>query len=240
MFCPAPECRVSVSPYVPHMSGLKWDIPKLTDENDINNYGQWSTEMRMLLKNLDLWKHVEGPLSTAPIILVRRMTVVMEGIDTVTGANTEIRIPGNDAEVDKAITDAELWQSADNDAKHLMMSALPPKKRNIIDVKTSVKQYWQAIREEYCPQNILRGRQLVNKLSNFQCTAVMDVSKWCDSMREIFSEIGDQDPDLMDNAKFVIELICLLPMTDEWKVFHAQIRKEHTDAVATPQRLNSS
>lgn len=67
----------------------------------------------------------------------------------------------------------------------------------------------------------------------------MDVNKWCDRMIETYNDINEQQPDTIDDKQFVNELVRLLPLSTEWKVFYTQIKQDVEAGIDSGSPLTS-
>lgn len=56
-------------------------------------------------------------------------------------------------------------------------------------------------------------------------------------MVKTYNEIQDQDPHAIDEGQFIRKLVCLLPYSDDWKVFHEQIKREVETAIESGSPL---
>lgn len=81
----------------------KIEIEKLKDDGRVNNYSEFEIKAKMDLQELDLWKYIEGPESTAPEIPTLQAAPKVTGIDDDTMSEVTLTIPGNEQEVEAAV-----------------------------------------------------------------------------------------------------------------------------------------
>lgn len=92
------------------------ELPKIVDDGTYNNYGEWETKSYHKLRGRNLLKYIEGATSQPPIIPPLRQTVTHHGVGD-NGHLTTIRVPGNLAEHEQAVSDAEPWMTGNNNAR---------------------------------------------------------------------------------------------------------------------------
>ena len=79
-------------------------LPKLINDSQNNNYGEWETKAYHVLCSWDLLKFIEGLEANPPPILPLRANQSFHGT-TDEGVVTTIHVQGNKEEHDKAVTD---------------------------------------------------------------------------------------------------------------------------------------
>ncbi len=53
----------TTTPSISDSEVKRGELPKLADDGEKNNYGEWEVKAMVKLKEWDLWKYIEGKLS---------------------------------------------------------------------------------------------------------------------------------------------------------------------------------
>ena len=83
-------------------------LPKLIDNGQTNNYGEWRIQSQTELRSLGLWKYIEGPDSIPPTIPPICADEYLEGSDD-EGNVKVFHIRGNTKEHKEKIRAAKPW-----------------------------------------------------------------------------------------------------------------------------------
>jgi hypothetical protein len=217
----------------------KHALAKLLDNGETNNYPHWANQARIKLKQLDLWKYIEGPESNPPLIPEIRDETEFEVI-CADGIKRMAKLPGNRDEVEKAKKTAEPWKKADLDILTLLIEAIPAKKGSLVNDKQHAKKAWLALRSEYLPRNSLRAQVLCQQIQKFECSPDMVVSKWVTRIRELYDELVDQDPDKMPDSSFAEIIANNIPTTNTWEIFSDKLNTDMREAKEAGDPLSSS
>lgn len=89
-------------------------LPKLTDDETTNNYGEWMIESEVLLLGWDLLDYVTGPLVKPPDIPPLCETSTSKGVDNETGIECIFIICGNLDECNKKLAAAQPQMKKNN------------------------------------------------------------------------------------------------------------------------------
>jgi hypothetical protein len=73
------------------------DIPPIIDDGTSNNFSEWQIKTCIALESMDMWDHIEGPDSNAPIIPPLRQSTRVTGFNR-HGVEDTLYCPGNGAE----------------------------------------------------------------------------------------------------------------------------------------------
>ena len=96
------------------------ELPEIVDDGTNNNYSEWKTRSYHKLVDWNLLKYIEGLSSQPPIIppLVVSETVILHDLDDNGHCTTvhDVHVPGNLAEHEQAVRDAESWMTGNNTA----------------------------------------------------------------------------------------------------------------------------
>jgi hypothetical protein len=116
-------------------------LPKLKDDGTSNNYGEWTIQAQADFESWDLWKHIDGPTSTPPIIPELCANITHERIES-NGDTTLFPIPGNTAARQKILDEANPWLSQDKIARARIFCALSGEQLHLVSKTTYAKQAW--------------------------------------------------------------------------------------------------
>jgi hypothetical protein len=89
------------------------ELPKLLDDGNNNNYGEWKTRSYHKLHEWDLLKYIKGPTSNPPIIPPLCQPCEYHGLNEFNKLAT-VRDLGNVNEHQLALTRAQPWMSGNN------------------------------------------------------------------------------------------------------------------------------
>ncbi|KAI0343136.1 hypothetical protein BDW22DRAFT_1478139 [Trametopsis cervina] len=164
----------------------KVKLNKLRDDATRNDYAAWAATARLILKEHELLKYIEGAESIAPIIPALVEDLISKGIDIETGATREVRVLGNQAERDKALADCGPWLHGDLVVRRLLHEAVPSHKIGLIRHTTHAKDAWETLRNFYHPANSLRAQALSTRIRTHWCRADQDVAEWVNHIRDMY------------------------------------------------------
>ncbi|KAI0083969.1 hypothetical protein BDY19DRAFT_896926, partial [Irpex rosettiformis] len=217
----------------------KRQLSKLHDDGNTNDYARWIVKAKLKLRSLDLWKYIERDGSFLPEIPVLTPTATRTSRNTATGEIIEVTDDGNEAEVEKAKKDAELWFTGDLTALELIVDAVPNTKVSVVALAERAKEAWKMLANEYMPINRQRARFLYQAIMSFRCKP-NQVLTWVNDIRELYFELSNQDSACMTDTVFANALVNLLPNTDNWRTFTGNLREKLLDADAKGKPLTSS
>ncbi|KAJ7244374.1 hypothetical protein B0H12DRAFT_1236114 [Mycena haematopus] len=133
--------------------GLKL-TPIVEDEDGSNNYSEFKQKATLDLDAAGYWKYVAGENYNPPVIPVLMPSMQVQGVDAA-GNLVNVTIPGNEAAVNTAKTNAEAWLQADKKAHALIVKAIPSAKLYIVRECRSAHDACMALKNEYEPSNAL-------------------------------------------------------------------------------------
>lgn len=119
-------------------------LSKLTNDGINNNYGEWETRAFHSFWTWDLWKYIKGKQSTPPVIppLTERHTY--HGVDNQNQLAT-VHIPGNCAEHETAIRNAEPWMTANNLCLSKIIHTVPTQHLHLVKHTVYAKEVWESL-----------------------------------------------------------------------------------------------
>jgi hypothetical protein len=209
-------------------SAYRSSLPKLTDDGNNNNYGDWATKAFHNLRTWNLWKYIEGPTSVAPIIPTLTQPQTHHGVDD-HGNIVTVHVPGNQTEYDDAVKEAQPWTDANNLCLTKIINAVPSHRMHLIKRLPYAKQAWQSLQSTYQPRNTLRAATLKTDITAFRCQPHMDVVHWLNDMQQFFNTLCDIDPDAMTDSAFAIAILDNMPQDISWRPFLSGKRKTVRD-----------
>lgn len=127
----------------------RFELVKLTDANDENNYVEFEYKARVELRAQELWTYIEGPDSSPPLIPKLLKEVKVKGKDANGDEHEVIVQTGNEADVKAALTTAKPWLDGDAKALAAIVRAVPQHKIHLVKACKTAKQAWNALRFEY-------------------------------------------------------------------------------------------
>ncbi|KAF8462337.1 hypothetical protein DFH94DRAFT_699801 [Russula ochroleuca] len=180
-------------------------LPKLFDNDNDNNYGEWETKASQTLSLWDLWKYIEGPESTPPVIPAICKAAVHHGEDE-NGYIVTVHVWSNKDKHDKAITDAAPWTAGNILCLTKIINAVP------------------SLRSVYLPRNSLRVASLTNDIVTFCCPPELSLGKWIDKIQTLYNDLCDLDSDTMPDRTFVLTILGNISPLGEWREFVSRLR----------------
>ena len=200
-------------------------LAKLNDDGEQNDYAHWIIKAKLKLRSLELWKYIEGPDSTPPVIPALVPTVTRQAKSTATNTMIEIRDEGNESIVNLAKKVAEPWLAGDLAALELIVEAVPTQKVAVVALCEHAKDAWKALADEYMPINRQRARHLYQAIMAYRCPTGR-VLVWIDNIRELYFKLCNQDSTSMSDTVFAHTIVNLLPNEDPWITFTNTLREK--------------
>jgi hypothetical protein len=191
----------------------KTDLPKIIDDGTNNNYGKWETKSYHKLREWNLMKYIEGPTSQPPLIPSLHDQVSHHGLDENNELST-IHIPGNQAEHNQAIRDAEPWTTGNNAALSKLVSAVPSHQLHLVKRTQYVKKAWNSLHLLYQPRNSLHATTIKGQIMGYHCQPDMDVAKWLNDMQLLHNSLCDLDTERMPDRDFALTILDLMPQDE--------------------------
>ncbi|KAJ7449452.1 hypothetical protein B0H11DRAFT_2247191 [Mycena galericulata] len=204
--------------------GLKL-TPILEDEDGSNNYSEFKQKAILDLDAAGYyWKYVAGEDYNPPVIPELLQSIQVQGIDAA-GNQIAVTIPGNEAAVDAAKKNAEVWLLGDKKAHALIVKAVPSSKLYII-----------ALKNEYEPSNALTAITIKQQIISYQCSANEDPVNWRQVMIQLYGKLRDADAFMMPDTEFAKHLVTLMSLSDAWRYCRDSLRERvrQGDAMGNP------
>lgn len=202
-------------------------LPKLTDDDSTNNYGEWKIESEVLLLGWDLLEYVSGPLSKPPQIPPLRQASTHKGFDEQTGAERIFIVRGNAAEHAEKTKTAKPWMKKNNIALSKIFQAVSGS--NQIHLLKGVRYAsvaWDILRNHYQPQNSALANSKRGDVQSYRCTPDMDVGEWLTEIRHRYNALYDMAPEALSDHDFATTIINNLPQRNpEWRAFAKGLRQ---------------
>lgn len=200
-----------------------------------NNFGEWRHKVETKFLALGLSSFLTDD---PPVIPKHRREYKAKGFDS-NGNESEITVPGNSAEVQKAKDDALPWTEKDHAALSLITDALPPLALHAVQHEKSTKAAWMALISHYQNPTSLAVDALFNKMSSYKWRDGMDEKLWADDMERMFARVVQMDPSRMDDGEFLRLVNVLMPQTGEWRSFANNVRKDMKDYESAGKRMRA-
>ena len=203
-------------------------LPKLEDDGQVNNYGEWKTKAELQLRSWDLLKYVCGPDSTPPDVPDLREPFIQRGTDPADPSGTVkvFRVHGNAAERDQAIEDAKPWMKQNNTALSKIVNAVPKDQMHLVNDTLYARDAWSNLRDYYQPLNSMLAEALIGDIRAYRCTPTMDVGAWLNDLQRLYNNLNDMDPSAITDRAFALIAIGNLPLKDpDWRSFAVGLRQ---------------
>ena len=216
-------------------SALRSQLSKLTDNGINNNYGEWETKAFHSFRTWDLWKYIEGPNSTAPVIPILHKDQTHHGVDDNNTIAT-VYVRGNQAEYDQAVHNAEPWMAANNLCLSKIVHAIPTHQLHLIKSAIYAKQAWESLRSVYQPRNSLHASTLKSDIITYRCQPSMNIVRWLNDMQRLYNTLCGTDTDCMTDHHFTLAILDNMPQNGTWHDFLSGLQnkvREH-DSRGTP------
>ena len=204
------------------------ELPKIVDDGNHNNYGEWEIKSYYKLREWDLLKYIEGDTSQPPVIPSLRQTVTHRGVDG-NGHLTTIHVPGNLAEHEQAVNDAAPWMAGNNTALARIVEAVPGHKLHVVKRVKYAKQAWESLRSAYRLQNLFLAATIKAQIMTYRCQSDMNIAKWLTDMHRLYNLLCELDMNFMSNRDFALAILDLMPQDNGWGVFLSGLRTKVRD-----------
>ena len=230
----------------PKMLTYGRDLPKLIDDGNDNNYGEWRIKSYFMLRAWDLWKYIEGPESAPPILPALRETVTHCGIDD-SGCMQTFYVDGNHAEYQQKIEESKPWMDANNLALTTIVNAVPSSQIHVVENAIYAKQAWESLRSVYQPINSVRAARIEHEIKTYRCPsdADADMAKWLNGMQRLYNSLRvyDTSAERLSERDFVGALLDNMPLDISWRYFVYDLRhklRDYESQQPTPTPVYSS
>ena len=216
-------------------SALRSQLSKLTDDSINNNYGEWETKAFHSFRTWDLWKYIEGPNSTPPVIPVLHEDQTHHGVDN-NNALATVHVRGNRAEYNQAVRNAQPWMAANNLCLSKIVHAVPTHQLHLVKSVIYVKQAWESLCSVYQPGNSLCASTLKSDIITYRCQPSMNIACWLNDMQRLYNTLCGTDTDCMTDRHFTLAILDNMPQDGTWRDFLSRLRnKVHKhDSRGTP------
>lgn len=188
-----------------------------------NDYHAWSSKCQAFFENWGYWSHVGGDKIVPPVIPEKVEAVRINGIDD-EGNPTSIIKPGNTAQYEAAVLQAEPWLRIDRKAKALIFAAVPSSHFHLVQRCTTANMAWESLRAAFLPANAERGANLRRKIQQYVCRPDMNVTNYLDNQLKFYVDLCRIDPTRFLDREFYETVVDLLPTDDRWVNRVASIR----------------
>jgi hypothetical protein len=205
------------------------ELPKLVDDGNTNNYGEWKTKSYHKLREWDLLQYVEGPTSDPPIIPPLREARDYHGLNEFNVIAT-VRDLGNIDEHRQALINAKPWLIGNNTTLARIVTAVPALQLHLVQDAIYARQAWESLRSYYQPHNSLRAASIKGQIMTYRCTSDMNVSIWLNDMQRLYNSLCDLETDRMSNREFTLAILDLMPQDNGWMDFVSRLRSKVHDA----------
>ncbi|KAJ7806956.1 hypothetical protein B0H14DRAFT_3152748 [Mycena olivaceomarginata] len=156
--------------------GLKL-TPIVEDEDGLNNYSEFKAKATLDLDAAGYWKYIAGPEYNPPIIPNLMASMQVQGLDAA-GNLANFTMPGNEAVVNAAKKNTEVWLLADKKAHALIVKAVPSARLYLVRNCKSAHDAWMALKREYEPPNALTAITIKQQIIAYRCDASEDPVNW--------------------------------------------------------------
>lgn len=229
------------------MPTYRCDLPKLIDDGNDNNYGEWKIKSYYMLRAWDLWKYIEGPESAPPIIPALRETATHCGIG-VSGCKQTFYVDGNHAEYQQKTEESKPWMDANDLALTTIVNAVPSLQIHVVENAIYAKQAWESLRSVYQPINSRRAARIEHEIKTYLCPsgADADMAKWLNGMQRLYNSLRvyDTSAERLSERNFVRALLDNMPLDmSHWRFFIEDLRdkiRKYESQQPTPTPVHSS
>jgi arsenate reductase-like glutaredoxin family protein len=197
----------------------KIKLTKIDDDGKSNNYGEFEVKSKSKLDAAGLWEYIGGEKAVAPHIPILREDTQITGNNSITGEEVTVVVPGNKVDIEEAKKRAGPWNQTNKHILSLIINAVPTPKLYLIQDCKTVKEAWDALKQEYHPSNMIQATLMKTKISSYIFQHGMSAKKWMNDMCTMYNELCDLNPDgmmMLDDA-FVRQIIELMPRDDDWR-----------------------
>jgi hypothetical protein len=213
-------------------------LPKLIDDGQNNNYGEWEIKSFHVLRSWELLKYVEGPDSIAPDIPPLRLNQAYNGMTDENEIAT-VHIRGNRHEHDLAVEHARPWMTGNNLCLSKIINAVPSTQLHLVKCSIYAQQAWESLKAFYQPGNRLHMATLKSDITTYRCQSNMNIANWLTDMQRLFDTLCGIDPDAMTDDSFALIIVDnMLQDNDTWRTFVSslciKIREYETNTLPTP------
>ena len=217
-------------------------LPKLVDNNHVNNYGEWKIQAKADLQSLGLWKYIEGPESIPPIIPPLVEDEYLEGSDG-EGNIKLFHVRGNTKERKQKLKAAKPWMKKNNIVIAKIFRSLSSRQLHFVNDVAYASEAWEILRSHYQPTNSALAQSLRTDLQGYRCSTTMNVTEWLDDMQRIYNSLIDMEPDAMSDRDFALTTINNLPQTGgNWNSFTKGLRErinQYDNCLPNPRPIRS-
>lgn len=214
-------------------------IPKIDPplSRETGNYTIWKFNMMKILGIHGVWDVVSGA-SPEPIIPALRAPQILMGLlerpapppGPQTRSSAEppaeglqrFTIPGNEAEVEAAITAAKDWRYKNDFALLIISASVASDIHHLIphEDNTSASKVWEILAANFRPRSRRDCAVTLKRLFMYDQTSNLDLTIWTSDMQTLFVTQKEQGGTLDDNT-FTAILLENLPKSAEWSSFSA-------------------
>ena len=151
-------------------------LPKLVNNNHINNYGEWKIQVKADLWSLGLWKYIEGLELIPPVIPPLVENEYLEGSDG-KGNIKLFHIRGNTKEHKQKIKAAKPWMKKNNIVIAKIFHSLSSQQLHFVNDVAYASEVWEILHAHYQPMNSALAQSLRTDLQGYRCSTAMNVTE---------------------------------------------------------------
>ena len=200
-------------------------LTKLVDDGkDHNNFGEWKIQAEIDLLSWDLLKYVTGSESKPPTIPPLREPKTHRGMDP-SGQEKIFQVPGNAAERQKIIDDAQPWLVKNNVALSKISKSIPGQQKFLIRGLQYASEAWNALVHHYQTSNAAKATALTSEIHTCICSPNTNVGEWLKHIQSLYNSLIDLNPDGLSDREFTLIVVNNLPRTADWRSFAMGLRQ---------------
>jgi hypothetical protein len=143
---------------------------------------------------------------------------------------TTIHVPGNLAEHEQAVNDAEPWMAGNNTALARIVAAVPDHQLHLVKRTKYAKQAWESLRSVYKPQNWLRAVTIKARIMAYRCQSDMHIATWLTDIQRLYFSLCELGTDCMSERDFALAILDLMPQDEGWRYFLSGLRTKVCDS----------
>ncbi|TDL22679.1 hypothetical protein BD410DRAFT_722679 [Rickenella mellea] len=222
------------SPKSEHSDGLV----KLIDDGTENNFGEFRTKNKFILKDLALWKYIEEPLSSPPVIPVLIQPTTHCGTNF-QGVEDTFTTSGNTAEVKAAKIATEPWLKGNTKTITKIIKAVLADQVHLVQEAVYAKEAWRALCSVYQSGNSVCTASIKTNIMSLWCTTGTDVGQWLTSLQRLHGKLCSIEPDSMTDRKFALTILNLMLHDSNWRNFVSGLQSKTLAKQANSEIITS-
>jgi hypothetical protein len=213
--------------------------PIKEEEDGTNNFSEFKFKSTIKLRAAKLWKYIGGenyrPPTIPELVPARRI----QGTDT-SGNPIDIHLQGNENEVAIANRRHSSWLEGDEQTLTLITNTVPTEKAYVIEHCKTAHAAWEALCDEYEPNNSLMALDYQQQISTYACNPGDNPAHWLQTMSELYAKLRGADSSLMPDPEFAKMLITHMSKDEKWRYCRNELRSMLATAQRTGKPLSSA